>query len=84
MRLDAVQRAVTGGRIAAGEGRTIRMERTFDAPIEDAWDALTDPEQDQPLVPADQRRVARSAGDISWRAMPAARSSPASRRIGSG
>ncbi len=43
--IDAVQRAVTGGRIAAGEGRTIRMERTYDAPIEDAWDALTDPER---------------------------------------
>jgi uncharacterized protein YndB with AHSA1/START domain len=43
--IDAVQRAVTGGRIAAGEGRTIRMERTYDAPIEDAWDALTDPDR---------------------------------------
>jgi uncharacterized protein YndB with AHSA1/START domain len=43
--IDAVQRAVTSGRIAAGEGRTIRLERTYDAPIEDAWDALTDPER---------------------------------------
>jgi len=43
--IDAVQRAVTGGRIAAGEGRTIRMERTYGAPIEDTWDALTDPQR---------------------------------------
>ena len=45
---------------------------------------LDRPRADQPLVPADQWRAAASAGDISWRAMPAARSSPASRRIGSG
>ena len=43
--IDAVQRAVTSGRIAAGEGRTVRLERTFDAPIEDVWDALTDAER---------------------------------------
>jgi uncharacterized protein YndB with AHSA1/START domain len=43
--IDAVQRAVTSGRIAAGEGRTVRLERTFEAPIEDVWDALTDAER---------------------------------------
>ena len=43
--IEAVQRAVTSGRIAAGEGRTVRLERTYDSPIEDVWDALTDPER---------------------------------------
>jgi uncharacterized protein YndB with AHSA1/START domain len=43
--IDAVQRAVTSGRIAAGDGRTVRLERTYDAPIEDLWDALTDAER---------------------------------------
>jgi uncharacterized protein YndB with AHSA1/START domain len=31
--------------IAAGEARTARMRRSFDAPIEDVWDACTDPER---------------------------------------
>lgn len=43
--IEAVQRAVTGGRTAAGEGRTVRLERTYDAPIDDVWDALTSPER---------------------------------------
>ena len=41
--IDAAQREVGNGRIAAGEGRTIRLRRTFDAPIDDVWDALTNP-----------------------------------------
>ncbi len=43
--IEAAKRAVTSGRIAAGEGRTVRLERTYDAPIEDVWDALTNPER---------------------------------------
>ena len=43
--IDAVQREVGSGRIAAGEGRTVRLRRTYDAPIEDVWDALTSPER---------------------------------------
>jgi uncharacterized protein YndB with AHSA1/START domain len=31
--------------IAAGEARTARMRRSFDAPIEDVWNACTDPER---------------------------------------
>src|SRR4029077_7823606 len=30
---------------AAGEGRAIRLQRTYDAPVEDVWDALTSPER---------------------------------------
>ena len=43
--IDAVQREVRSGRIAAGEGRQVRMQRTYNAPIEEVWDALTDPER---------------------------------------
>ena len=43
--IEAVEREVGTGRIAAGEGRAIRLRRTYDAPIEDVWDALTSPER---------------------------------------
>jgi uncharacterized protein YndB with AHSA1/START domain len=43
--IEATQRTVDTGRIAAGEGRAVRMRRTYDAPIEEVWDALTDPER---------------------------------------
>jgi uncharacterized protein YndB with AHSA1/START domain len=43
--IEAAQREVGTGRIAAGEGRTIRLRRTYDAPIDDVWDALTNPER---------------------------------------
>jgi uncharacterized protein YndB with AHSA1/START domain len=43
--IEAVQREVGIGRIAAGEGRAIRLRRTYDAPIDDVWDALTNPER---------------------------------------
>jgi uncharacterized protein YndB with AHSA1/START domain len=43
--IEAVKREVGPGRTAAGEGRAIRLERTYDAPIEDVWDALTSPER---------------------------------------
>ena len=41
--IEAIQREVAPGRIPAGEGRTIRLRRTYDAPIADVWDAFTDP-----------------------------------------
>lgn len=41
----AVHRAVGEGRIAAGPGRTIRLQRDYDASIDDVWDALTNPER---------------------------------------
>ncbi len=43
--IDAVQREVGEGRIPAGAGRTIRLRRDYDAPIEDVWDALTNPDR---------------------------------------
>ena len=41
--IEAVRREVGSGRIAAGEGRSVRLSRTYDAPINDVWDALTNP-----------------------------------------
>ena len=43
--IEAIERELGSGRIAAGEGRMIRLQRTYDAPIEDVWDALTNPER---------------------------------------
>jgi uncharacterized protein YndB with AHSA1/START domain len=43
--IEAVQREVGTGRIAAGEGHTVRLRRTYAAPIADVWDALTDPQR---------------------------------------
>lgn len=43
--VEAVQREVGDGRIAAGEGRQVRLRRTYDSPIDDVWDALTDPDR---------------------------------------
>ena len=43
--IDAIQREVGSGRIKAGEGKQIRLRRTYDAPIEDVWNALTTPER---------------------------------------
>jgi uncharacterized protein YndB with AHSA1/START domain len=43
--IQAVQREVGEGRIPAGVGRSIRLRRDYDAPIEDVWDALTSPER---------------------------------------
>src|SRR6476646_127986 len=43
--IEAVRREVGTGQIAAGEGRAVRLRRTYDAPIEDVWDAVTNPER---------------------------------------
>ena len=43
--IDAVQREVGEGRVPAGVGRSVRLRRDYDAPIEDVWDALTNPER---------------------------------------
>lgn len=39
----AVEREVGTGRIAAGEGHKVRLRRTYNAEIQDVWDALTNP-----------------------------------------
>ena len=43
--IEAIQREVGTGTIPAGEGRSIRLRRRYEAPIQDVWDALTDPDR---------------------------------------
>jgi uncharacterized protein YndB with AHSA1/START domain len=43
--IDAVRRSTGHARLAAGEGRTVRLERDYDASIDDVWDAVTNPER---------------------------------------
>jgi uncharacterized protein YndB with AHSA1/START domain len=43
--LTATHREVGSRRIAAGEASTALMRRRYDVPIEDVWDACTDPER---------------------------------------
>lgn len=43
--IESIQRELGQGRIPAGEGRAIRLRRTYDAPIQEVWDALTNPER---------------------------------------
>jgi uncharacterized protein YndB with AHSA1/START domain len=43
--IEAVQREVGDRPIAAGEGKAVRLRRDYDAPIDDVWDALTNPER---------------------------------------
>ncbi len=43
--IEAVQREVGEGRVPAGVGRSLRLQRDYDAPIEDVWDAVTNPER---------------------------------------
>ena len=41
--IEAVRREVGKGQLPAGEGRVIRLQRDYDAPVDDVWDALTNP-----------------------------------------
>ena len=43
--IKAVHRAVGGRTVDAGEERTVTLTRTYDAPVEDVWDACTNPER---------------------------------------
>lgn len=43
--IESVQRATGTGRLAAGEARTVTLSRTYSAPVDDVWDALTSPER---------------------------------------
>ncbi|MDT0320349.1 SRPBCC family protein [Streptomyces millisiae] len=44
-RINAVHRELGKKRIPAGEGTTVLLRRGYAAPIEDVWDACTDPER---------------------------------------
>jgi uncharacterized protein YndB with AHSA1/START domain len=43
--LDELQREVGRRRIAAGDARTAVLRRVYDAPIEEVWDAITNPKR---------------------------------------
>jgi len=43
--VNAIQRSVGTGHIAAGEGKQVRLSRTLTADIDDVWNALTSPER---------------------------------------
>lgn len=43
--INDTHREVGNRRIPAGEGRTVLLRRSYDAPIEDVWGACTDPDR---------------------------------------
>jgi uncharacterized protein YndB with AHSA1/START domain len=43
--IEAVQREVGEGSVPAGVGRLVKLQREYAAPIDDVWDALTNPER---------------------------------------
>ncbi len=43
--IEATQREVSARRVPAGSARAIRLQRDYDAPIAEVWDALTNPER---------------------------------------
>jgi uncharacterized protein YndB with AHSA1/START domain len=43
--IEAVQREVGEGNVPAGVGHSVLLRREYDAPVEDVWDALTNPER---------------------------------------
>jgi uncharacterized protein YndB with AHSA1/START domain len=43
--INAVRRRVGSRVLEAGEARTVLIGRTYDAPVEDVWDACTNPER---------------------------------------
>jgi uncharacterized protein YndB with AHSA1/START domain len=43
--IEAIEREVGSGRFADQEARIVRLRRTYDAPIEEVWDALSNPDR---------------------------------------
>ena len=43
--IEAINRIIGSRRIPAGEGRSVVLRRRYDAPIEDVWDACSDPDR---------------------------------------
>jgi uncharacterized protein YndB with AHSA1/START domain len=43
--IDAIHRETGKRAVASGEGRAVLVRRSYDAPIEDVWEALTDPDR---------------------------------------
>jgi uncharacterized protein YndB with AHSA1/START domain len=43
--IEAIHRTIGRRRIAAGDGRSVVLRRSYDAPVEDVWDACSDPDR---------------------------------------
>jgi uncharacterized protein YndB with AHSA1/START domain len=43
--INSIRRAVGTGELAAGEAHVVTASRTYTAPVDDVWDALTNPER---------------------------------------
>ena len=43
--IEAIAREVSSGHIAGSDARVVRLRRTYDAAINDVWDALTSPDR---------------------------------------
>ena len=43
--IEAINRTVGRRRIANGDGRSVVLRRSYDAPVEDVWDACSDPDR---------------------------------------
>lgn len=43
--IDAIRRETATASLHSVDGHAVRLERTYDAPIDDVWDALTNPER---------------------------------------
>jgi uncharacterized protein YndB with AHSA1/START domain len=43
--IEAINRAIGSRRIPTGDGRSVVLRRRYDAPIEDVWDACSDPDR---------------------------------------
>jgi uncharacterized protein YndB with AHSA1/START domain len=41
--IDTIRRTIGSRPIPAGDGRSVVLRRSYDAPVEDVWDACTDP-----------------------------------------
>ncbi|WP_217518286.1 hypothetical protein [Streptomyces lunaelactis] len=44
-RINAARREVGNHPVATGEGRSLLLRRSYDASIEDVWNACTDPDR---------------------------------------
>jgi hypothetical protein len=43
--INAIQRKVGERAFGAGEGRTVRVRHSYNAPVDDVWDAITNPDR---------------------------------------
>jgi hypothetical protein len=57
--IDAIQREVGSRSAESGEVVSVLLRRDYDAPVEDVWHAVTDPDRIKRWFHARQRRPSR-------------------------